>query len=282
MPGWQCLTAGCNNRTFRRPPRNWCQECQDCRRGVNKRWPKFRFKGKSTANSEGKPDSTRRPEGNPEAAVGDDAQAAQVLGGQEDDNLQAEASSSANAVEVEQSRNLQAEASSSASTVEVDRSCNVQAEASSSARTLEVEQSRSHTRPCLEVEQSRPSNTTAWLAKPRPMDFTAWAEAVEAVHPFLSQVVGRIASHNVLASAQATVAKFRHAKRPIPTDLVTLVGVSIALRGDVDNELQREAWYKFCKVSGRRQKTFESMLIMQLPFSTELPAEASVRQLSCF
>ena len=73
-----------------------------------------------------------------------------------------------------------------------------------------------------------------------------------------------IASHNVLASTQAIVDKFGHVKRPIPTDLVTLIGVSIALRGDVDNELQREAWYKFCKVSLRRQKAFESMLIRTL------------------
>ena len=135
------------------------------------------------------------------------------------------------------------------------------------------------TAPAQDQSQADP---TPWLVKPGPMDFPGWVAAAENVHSILVTLLGRVASHNFLASAQAILARFGRLKRPIETDLVTLIGVSIALRGDVDNEAQREAWYKCCKVTMKKQKALESMLIMQLPFSNELQNEVSLRELSCF
>ena len=57
MAGFRCTL--CQQRTFRRPPNNQCEECRPSRRGLNRRWPKVRFKAKKTVAPTGKPESSQ-------------------------------------------------------------------------------------------------------------------------------------------------------------------------------------------------------------------------------
>ena len=73
-----------------------------------------------------------------------------------------------------------------------------------------------------------------------------------------------------MATVHSIIARFRTQKQPVPVDLVTLVGVAIALRGDIRNEAQRALWYKQCRVDVKKQRFMECNLIMELPAVDQL------------
>lgn len=52
---WICRTTDCRNKTFRRPPSNFCSSCRSCRRGRNHLAPTKRFNSKAPSNSLGQP-----------------------------------------------------------------------------------------------------------------------------------------------------------------------------------------------------------------------------------
>ena len=146
MP-WRCLI--CNQPTYRRPPKNWCQDCKECRRGFNRRWPRVRFKGKFTASPEGKPEP-------PESTPGGDVAAAQP--GPESEMVCEKEHPSPRSRE-EQSHHVQAEA----------LLCGLQG-----------------TAPAQDQSQADP---TPWLVKPGPMDFPGWVAAAENVHSILVRLL---------------------------------------------------------------------------------------------
>ena len=104
-----------------------------------------------------------------------------------------------------------------------------------------------------------------------PRDYDGARNNVDAVYDELSKLFGRANARNILACAQGTINKFEKAQKPLDADTITIVAVSIALRGDIQNEEMRRQWYAHCKrVSVHTRKALEAKLIMALPFSSDL------------
>ena len=115
----------------------------------------------------------------------------------------------------------------------------------------------------------------------QPHDYEGHETALDEMYQEIQQIVGSASAHNVLGCAQAMVKRFAKAAAAIPSDLTTIVAVSFALRGDVNNEAMRIAWYEHCgRLSVYARKAHESRLIMSLPFQTDLQEEMSLTEMS--
>ena len=118
--------------------------------------------------------------------------------------------------------------------------------------------------------QDQSQLSSALLMAPGKLDFAGWVRAIDNLQPALQKLLGRVTSRNVMATVHSIIARFRTQKQPVPVDLVTLVGVAIALRGDIRNEAQRALWYKQCRVDVKKQRFMECNLIMELPAVDQL------------